>query len=326
MLRKAPPLESIEVFVHAAKAGSFRAVARDLALSPSAVSRRIAGLETFLGRPLFDRSGPAPRLNAEGRAYLAAIAPAIAAIRDATAALERDDASGRALRVAASHSFASSWLIRRLPALSRDHGVEVEVIPTRDPDALRSGAADLAIWGGERAPGEFWSEPLYASRAAPVAMPMMADGRAAPRDAGDLAGRVLIGVSEPGGSWDRWFASGAAAAPEGVRRVDYPTQQLAYEAAAAGLGVALAAPLVSEPYIPARGLAPCADPRSIGSVHRLCRLADRRWGRTERRFAAWIRDEAGRSAALFDRAMTPAPEPAPMPAPAPEASPAIAAE
>ena len=68
MLRKAPPLESIEVFVAAAKAGSFRAVARDLALSPSAVSRRIAGLEAFLGRALYDRTGPMPRLNADGRA------------------------------------------------------------------------------------------------------------------------------------------------------------------------------------------------------------------------------------------------------------------
>lgn len=309
MLRKAPPLESIEVFVAAAKAGSFRAVARDLALSPSAVSRRIAGLEAFLGRALYDRTGPAPRLNADGRAYLAAIEPAIAAIRDATAALERDGASGRPLRVAASHSFASSWLIRRLPDLARDQGLEVELIPTRDPEALRSGAVDLAIWGGRRAPAEFWSEPLYASCAVPVAMPVMADGRPAPRDAAELADRVLIGVTEPGGSWDRWFAAGGTGGASGIRRIDYPTQSLACEAAAAGLGVALAVPLISEPYLPSRGLAPCAEARPIGSVHRLCRAAGRRaWTPAERRFAAWIRAEAARSVALFDRAaLHPAP-------------------
>src|SRR3546814_6001875 len=42
MLRKAPPLEAIEIFVAAAQGDSFRSVARRLALSPSAVSRRIA--------------------------------------------------------------------------------------------------------------------------------------------------------------------------------------------------------------------------------------------------------------------------------------------
>lgn len=310
MLRKAPPLESIEVFVAAARAGSFRAVARELALSPSAVSRRIAGLEGFLGRELFDRSAPSPRLNAEGRAYLAAVEPAIAAIREATTALERDAAAGRPLRIAASHSFASSWLIRRLPDLARDHGIEVDVVPTRDPAALRSGAVDLAIWGGAAAPADCWSEPLYASRAAPVSMPRLADGRAAPSGDDDLADRVLIGVSEPGGSWERWFSAGGRRRldPGERRRIDFPTQQLAYEAAAAGLGVALAAPLISEPWLPARGLAPCAEARPIGSVHRLCRAADRRaWTPAERRFAMWIRGEAARSAALFERSATCAP-------------------
>ena len=302
MLRKAPPLEAIEVFAIAARSGSFRAVARELALSPSAVSRRIAGLEGFLGCELFDRSGPTPRLNAAGRRYLAAVAPAIAAIRDATEALETDAGP---LRIAASHSFASTWLMRRLPRLAADHGIEAEVMLTRDPEALHSGDAHLAVWGLLEAPEGLECEPLFLSRAAPVSAAQLADGRPAPRSARELAERVLLDVSVPGASWRRWFAaSGVAVEPGALKVRDYPTQQLAYEAAAAGLGVTLATPLISEPYVPSRGLSACGEARPVGSVYRLCRSARRRrWSPRERRFIAWLKGETDASVSRFDAAL-----------------------
>lgn len=300
MLRKAPPLESVEIFVLAAKAPSFRAVARELALSPSAISRRIARLEVFLGVELFDRSGPGRRLTTAGRRYLAAVAPAVAVIRDAAGELE---VGGGRLRVAASHSFASNWLIRRLPGLAAEHGVEVEVIPTRDPEALHSGEAHLAIWGGLTAPEGVLAEDLSPSSAAPVSAASLADGRPAPRTTAELVQRTLIEVTVPGAGWSRWFAaSGLALRPSEIRIAGYPTQQLAFEAAAAGLGVALASPLVSEPYVPARGLIPCGAARSIGGAYRLCRSSRRRaWSQAERRFAAWLRQEVVASVDRFGR-------------------------
>src|SRR3546814_16054710 len=67
MLRKAPQLEAIEIFVAAAQGDSFRSVASRLALSPSAVSRRIAPLESFLVMPLFARSGQSQRMTTAGQ-------------------------------------------------------------------------------------------------------------------------------------------------------------------------------------------------------------------------------------------------------------------
>ena len=49
-------LWGIEVFLAAAEEGAISAAARRLAVSPSAVSQQLTGLETALGAALLDRS------------------------------------------------------------------------------------------------------------------------------------------------------------------------------------------------------------------------------------------------------------------------------
>jgi DNA-binding transcriptional LysR family regulator len=149
MRQQAPPLEAIEAFLVAARAQSFRAAADEIALSPSAFSRRIQSLETFLGTALFDRSGISSRLTEAGMLYYSRIAPAIEQIRVATLRL-REDTESRVLRLVTSHSFAVGWLVARLPALKRELDIEIELSIGRNPEALRSGAVDLAIWGDMR--------------------------------------------------------------------------------------------------------------------------------------------------------------------------------
>jgi hypothetical protein len=56
MGRRLPPLPAIEAFLFAARLSSFRAAAQQLALSPSAFSRRLQTLEAFTGVALFERS------------------------------------------------------------------------------------------------------------------------------------------------------------------------------------------------------------------------------------------------------------------------------
>ena len=71
--RQAPPLEAVEAFIVATRVPSFRAAADFLALSPSALSRRIQALEAFLGVNLFDREGSVVSLTMQGRRYLAEV-------------------------------------------------------------------------------------------------------------------------------------------------------------------------------------------------------------------------------------------------------------
>jgi len=286
VLRRTPPLESIEIFVAAARGDSFRKVARRLALSPSAVSRRISALETFLGFALFDRAGQSHALNAAGRHYMSMVEPAIEAIRRASVMASPTDA--RTLRIATSHSFASAWLMPRLPELRETEGIELDILPTRDFDALRSGSAQLAIWGGMEVPDDMIAEKVADARMFPIAAPGLLGGR---RDLSpaEIAEHRLLAVKTPSGVWDRWLAaSGLDDYPRMVR--EFATLQLMYDAAVAGLGIALAMPLVSEPYLDSGRLLPCSNlVRSLGESYRIYRFS-RRIYRTEleQRFATWL--------------------------------------
>lgn len=156
MLRQTPPLEAIEAFLTAARAESFRQAAALLALSPSALSRRVQLLEGFVGATLFDRSGARPRLTEAGARYLDEVGPALEDIRRATRELR---CGGTRLRVSASHSLTVGWLMPRLQQL-RELGVELDLGIEQGLGALRDGRADLAICGGEGAPADFRSEIL----------------------------------------------------------------------------------------------------------------------------------------------------------------------
>jgi len=299
MLRNAPPLESIEIFVAAARGQSFRAVGRSLALSPSAISRRIAGLESFLGVPLFDRTGPSPVLNTGGRRYLALVEPAITTIGGATRAL-REGESNR-LRVATSHSLAATWLMPRLAGLHRDLGIEVEVLPTRSFDVLRSGEAEIGIWGGLEVPVDMIADHLFAARAIAVCAPRLADGRKPPASDAELPDYPLLGVRAPSGLWAR-FLAGAGLFPERIDVREHATLQLMYEATVSGLGVTLAMPLVAEPFLIAGKLIPCGGAaRSLGETYRIYRPASRIIrSPAEHRFAAWLSAEVAHSLERFD--------------------------
>ncbi len=60
------PLNAIRAFDAVVRTGSFKAAAETLCVTQSAVSHQVRHLEDWLGRPLFDRSGPRPRLLPEG--------------------------------------------------------------------------------------------------------------------------------------------------------------------------------------------------------------------------------------------------------------------
>ena len=302
MLRQAPPLEATEAFLVAARSASFRAAAQTLALSPSGFSRRIQALESFLGIALFDRSGPAIVLTAAGLRYRDQIEPAMDAIRRATSAL-RDSGRGRRLRLATSHSLAVGWLMPRLAGLQQRHGIEIELVITRDAQVLRMGAADLAFWGGFDADADIVGEMLIELAGVPVATKRLADGRPAPVTLGDLAEHRLLGVRAPAGIWPRWLAAAGFFGEVPPVAMVFDTNDLMYEAAACGLGVALAVPLLVERFLQDGRLRPClAEAVPVGMGYALYHSnAEVRARPVARVFVDWLRHEIRASADRFDR-------------------------
>jgi DNA-binding transcriptional LysR family regulator len=78
----------LEAVVAVARRGGFRAAARELRMSSSALSHAVAALEARLGVRLFNRTTRSVALSAAGEQFVAEVAPALAAIRTA---IERVD-------------------------------------------------------------------------------------------------------------------------------------------------------------------------------------------------------------------------------------------
>ncbi len=238
-LRAIPPLPALLAFQRAAAQLSFRRAARDLALSPSAISHQIRGLEERFGVRLFARGGRAVKLTPDGERYFQAVSGALALLEDASRDLLRE-ARGEAgeLRISSMPFFTSTVLIPALPAFKRDHPtVTLHIEATHQyADFDRSGV-DVAIrYGRERTAG-LKLEPLIDVGSLPVCAPQL---RRALRHPDDLAKVTLIHVSAQPRAWPAWFADVGASDVIPAAHIWFDSVPAALEAAEQGLGVALA--------------------------------------------------------------------------------------
>lgn len=119
-VRRLPPLRALEAFVRTVRAGSARAAADELGLSPSALSRRIGNLETFVGKRLFTRARQSMALTDEGQAFYEAVNPHLEAL---ARAVENQSENMRVLRLhlGVLPLFGSQRLFPRLGELRQSH-------------------------------------------------------------------------------------------------------------------------------------------------------------------------------------------------------------
>lgn len=116
--RRLPPLRALEAFMRTVRLGSARAAAEELALSPSALSRRIATLETFVGKKLFTRARQAMQLTDDGQAFFDAVNPHLEALARAVEG-QSDNLSLLRLRLGVLPLFGSQRLFPRLGELRK---------------------------------------------------------------------------------------------------------------------------------------------------------------------------------------------------------------
>lgn len=117
---KLPPLENLRIFEAVARLQGFTAAADSLALSHSAVSRRVSELEARLGVQLLQRTSRQVALTPAGKILLEAAQDALKRIADATAEI-RHPAQQRPLLISCERSLAMRWLIPRLSGFQDAH-------------------------------------------------------------------------------------------------------------------------------------------------------------------------------------------------------------
>jgi DNA-binding transcriptional LysR family regulator len=268
MRRKIPATHTLLCFEAAARHESYTRAAQELSLTQSAVSRQITALEDFLGQSLFRRTRHGVALTPRGAEYARQVAERLNALeRDTLDAMSHPGAAG-AIHLAAVPTFATRWLMPRLPQLTALHPdiivhIETQTRPFLFADtgfdaALYAGTAEqLANWAGTRAVA------LMAEEVVPVCSPELLKGiKGAASVRGmkqrtqltpeALATMPLLQQSTRPEGWRRWFDALGVAAPLALSGPRYELFSMTAAAATHGLGVALVPRLLIETEL-ARG-------------------------------------------------------------------------
>jgi DNA-binding transcriptional LysR family regulator len=236
-------LIELEAVVAVARRRSFRAAATELGLSSTALSQAIAELEARLGARLFNRTTRSVSPTSAGEQFVAQVAPALTAIRDATDAVNQHRATPAGILRLNTSAGAARRILRpiifkylnRYPEMSVDIVTEGKLI-----DIVREGF-DAGFRLAEHVPADMISVPLGRNeRLVIVGSPEYLAGRAPLKTPADLARHDCIRMRLPAGAVYRWeFEKGGEQLLVDVAgRLTLDGSELIREAALAGYGLA----------------------------------------------------------------------------------------
>lgn len=295
---KLPPLENLRVFEAVARLRGFTAAAESLALSHSAVSRRVSELEARLGVQLLHRTSRSVSLTPQGKILFDAAQDALRRIEDATAEILRP-AQHRPLLVSCERSLAMRWLIPRLSRFQDAHpDLPVYLSTGGGPIDLARENIDLAIRRADFMldPGTI-SMPLFPEYIGPVSH---AQNAGTPSRKAVPARLHTTGRPE---AWALWMRHAKAPAPSRIKPRDQYFDHffLSLQAAEAGLGDAIAPLFMVVDSLAAGTLAAPAGFIADGSqyIALLRRLPEP--GTPEARFMDWLQDIATETMAQTSR-------------------------
>jgi len=237
-----PPLNALQVFVTAARAKNMTRAAERLHLTVSALSHQVRALEQRLGYSLFKRGPRGLALTPEGTLLLDRVAPHLDAIDSALRPMRARREN--VLSLSAMPSFASGWLMPRLPhfvarhpdlELNLDSSIEVvDFADCRYDAALRYGPGQ---WDG------VVSELLFEEWLTPVASPALLAGQRPTLE--ELADWPLLCPEDP---WPLWFEKFGGVAPKRFV-ASFSDSETRQRAAVEGIGIALGRMTMVRPLI-----------------------------------------------------------------------------
>lgn len=239
--RRLPSLLGVEAFVAVGRAQSFSRAAEQLNLTVSALSKRVAGLEALVGEALFLRSGASLSFTPRGLSLFAELSPIVDELGRILAPPAKAESGKLVLHLPTS--LAALWLIGELKNFHDTHaGLDLKIETGPHVTRHKRGAVDAAIRYGL---GNW--EDVKAERLIDGALAVFA---AEPLDGEALSKTPLLGVSGAEDAWHGFFDELGMSAVPGEPQI-FENAQLMLEAAANGLGAALAPRILALPYLTA---------------------------------------------------------------------------
>lgn len=234
--RSLPPLTGLSSFEAFARLDAMTTAAAELNVTHGAVSRQVRALETRLGVRLVVGPRHDLRLTDAGQRLAAALTSAFdmigAALPGAGPELE--------LVLSCPGTLAMKWLIPRLPGfLDQRPGVRVRILESHEPAGFSIGGAHAAIRIHRTRPPEgVTAAPFMAHHHGPVLSPEL--WLTCVDDPARLFALPRLHSESFRPAWGEWAERAGVALPDATVDREFEHNSYMLEAAAAGLGVAVA--------------------------------------------------------------------------------------
>lgn len=292
MSQNLPPLNALRAFEAAARLNSISQAADELHVTHGAVSRQVRALEEHLGVALFSKEGRGLKLTIAGARLREVSTDLFSRLRSTCAELQQGQADAP-LVLACPGSLLARWFIPRLDRLNRElPELRLQLSASEGELDPRRAGVDATLWFAEPPwPADMQVFELAAERIGPVLSPRYAHFAAlhlAPAAA--LLGEPLLHTSSRPQAWPNWASSNDLDAS--ALKLGQGFEHLYYllEAAAAGLGVAIAPQqLVADDLSAGRLVAPWGFVETSARLV-LWRPLRNRDPRVER-LAQWLQEE-----------------------------------
>jgi LysR family glycine cleavage system transcriptional activator len=239
-----PSLNALRAFEVTARRLNFRLAAEELGVTQGAVAQHVRGLEADLGVKLFERLPRSLSPTNQGRAYSVHIRRAFELIAEATAAVRPEPLR---LTISVTPTFASKWLIPRLPEFTEAHpDVELRILATESLSNFQSDGVDIAVRQGRPpfGPGLI-ADLLFEQEVVAVCSPTLLTDPPRPLKSEEIERFVLLNDTHD--LWPEFIERVLGLRPSAKsRKVRFSQTSLAIDAAITGQGLAVASNFLVE--------------------------------------------------------------------------------
>ncbi|KFC67187.1 Transcriptional regulator, LysR family [Devosia sp. LC5] len=291
--RRLPSLNALPAFSAAARLCSISLAARELCVTPGAISRQIKSLEESLGSQLFRRGHNSIVLTEAGHRFLAHVNGALAMLQTGASTIVPDRSH---LSIRAPITLARRWLIPRIRSFCQENpGVDIAIHSLALGDAA---AADITMTYVRATDTTALSQAFLLDRTMAVCSPQLLALRGRSLAPAELLGLPLLLDTGDAWSWRRWCAAaGTGFHPRGGS-ITLDTDEASIDACLSGLGVGQASPSFIEKELRSGQLvALCADVAPIVGAYSFAHAPK---SLLAGQFVSWLQTQNDTAKAAFD--------------------------
>jgi LysR family transcriptional regulator, glycine cleavage system transcriptional activator len=235
MKPRIPPLHTLQALDAFERLGTVWEAAEELGITRSAVSHRIAMLESMLGFEVVSRSGKGIALTVRGKRYAQDVHKSLILLADAHQEGANKPVEGT-LRISSTAGFASMWLCNHIGSFQAGHpNLCLEILTSRELDEATDRDIDLSIVFGEGSWPRHTVQHLYDVEFLPMCSPALQNVQGGLNRPSDVLRHPLLHLKQ-WDEWREWLTSNGVEFPR-AGGITFSDLMLVQSAAIAGQGV-----------------------------------------------------------------------------------------